>query len=633
MNFRSVILKNIIASIRYYLAYFLCICFSIAFFFMLVNLVCDYNLKTAFGQSELFTTIVSIPLGVLGVFSMIFISYVNRTLIKQISKEMGLFLALGMERKKISTIVMVQNSTVGAAATAVGLLLGTVFSKLFFIIILEILDISDIPFQLHINSYIYTLLMFFIIYLYLLLRSLTIAKKLQANELLKESRKKENIGFQSPIWGIVGVILMLSSYLIFKKYVYVEKLAFIVFLGYTVITFAGLNLLLSQLHNVTSFLGKRNKDIWYKNLIFNTNLRHKINSNKKFIFALSITYYVVFLFGIMSYHEYIRVENVSRQKNPYDFVYMDFGENKITKTSLDEIIKDENVTITKEDSIQFIEMSMDNNPVFFIQDDNYNEIFSKDIKVSRGNCILLRSNTAANSDEKMIQAKAIVNYSEDFSKNTLGNGYSFNIEDIQERPQISSHSYMSLIQDICIISKEDFYEISNEINSQSNETMYLYNLKNWKDGYRIESSLNEIQESNFAFSTFGEVKRLKSQHGLLFFLFSYICFIFFLSAGSLIYFKYFSEIDYEKKIYRKLKCIGITNKEIKNMIGKDMLLIFFSPCMAGGLLSSLQYFELYPDYQRADLTTASLSFIAICVIFQVIYYFITRRKVYMEALK
>jgi len=613
---------------------------------MLVNIVCDYNLKTTFGQSELFTVIVSIPLGVLGIFSMIFISYVNRTLIKQISKEMGLFLALGMERKKISTIVMVQNSTVGAAATAAGLLLGTVFSRLFFIMILKILDVSDIPFQLHMQSYIYTLVMFFLIYLYLLLKSLFIAKKLQVNELLRESREKENIGFQSPVWGITGIILMLFSYLVFKKYIHAEKIGLIVFLGYTIITFTGLNLLLSQFHNVTGFLSKRNKDTWYKNLMFNTNLRHRISSNKKFIFALTITYYVMFLFGIMSYHEYIRVENVSKQRNPYDFVYMDFRENKISKASIDEIIKNEDAAVTKEGSLQFIEMSMNNRPVFLVRDDNYNETFIKNIKLSRGNCILLKNNAAPKRGNRTIQVKAISDYSEDFTKNTLGNEYSFNIE-FQERTEISSHPYLNLLQYICIVSKDDFLEISNEVNSQSNGTMYLYNLKNWKDGYKIESSLKEIQENSFrismgsysrmniskAFSTFGEVKQLKSEHGLLFFLFSYICFIFFLSAGSLIYFRYFSEIDYERKTYKKLRCIGITNKEIKNMIGKDMLLIFFFPCITGALLSFLQFSELYPGNQRADLITASLSFTAICVIFQVIYYFITRRNVYMEALK
>jgi len=126
---------------------------------------------------------------------------------------------------------------------------------------------------------------------------------------------------------------------------------------------------------------------------------------------------------------------------------------------------------------------------------------------------------------------------------------------------------------------------------------------------------------------------LKSQHGLIFFLFSFICLIFFLSAGSLIYFKYFSELEYEKKIYKKLKGIGITNKEIKNMIGKDMLFIFFIPCIMGALISFLQNYQFYPSFQRADLIASSLSVIVLCLVFQVIYYLVTRRRVYMEVIK
>lgn len=647
MNFKSIILKNLKSSIRYYLAYFLCIALSISFFFILVNLLNDFNLKTAFGAPGIFEIIVSIPLFVLGVFSIFFISYVNSNFIKKISKELGLYLALGMDKRKVSIIVFLQNITIGSVATVFGLLIGTIFSRLFFIIILEIMDLSNIPFGLHLKSYIYTLLMFLIIFVYMLIKSLFITKKLEVNELLKESRKKEDIAFKSPVWGIIGIILMVISFIVNVKYVHVKSLGQVVFFSSIAVTLIGLNLFLSQIHNITSFISKRNKTLWYKNLLFNTNLHHRISSNKKFIFALSISYFIMFLFGIMSYHEHTRIEVVAKKLNPYDLAYVDIGNNKISNTTLDEIIKKQNISITKEETLQFLEMSMESKSTILINDENYNKAFNKSLKLSKGNAILLGKFSSESNYEETINVKSIINYDKDFEKSVLGEAYCFKVQDVQYNWNISHHPYLQ--KKIYLISKEDFYEIAKDKNSNLYGLLHLYNLNDWKKGYEIENTLNKLPQNKNSklfysvggiepkyvskgFSTMGEIKKLKSQHGLILFLFSFICLIFFVSSGSLVYYRYFSQLENDKRMYKKLMRIGISNKEVEKMIGKDMIFIFFIPCIIGALIGFMYLYSFYSSYQKANLLIVSLQFIGICLIFQTIYYLITKRRVYQEVI-
>ncbi|WBW97252.1 FtsX-like permease family protein [Oceanirhabdus sp. W0125-5] len=614
MNFKGIIFKNLKSSIRYYLAYFLCIALSIAFFFILVNLINDFNVKSAYGIPDMLAVVVSIPLVVLGVFSIFFISYVNGTLIKRISKELGLFLALGMDKRKVSTIVFLNNIIIGSAATVFGLLLGTVFSRLFFITILKIMDLKNIPFGLHLKSYFYTLIMFVIIFSYLLIRSLFIAKKLDINELLKENRKKEDIGFKSPVWGIIGMILIVSSFIVNIKFINVKGLSQIVFFGTITGTFIGLNLFLSQLHNLTSFLSKRNKALWYKNLLFNTNLRHRISSNKKFIFALTISYFVMFMFGIMTYHEYTRIETVVKEGNTYDLTYVESRSDKIDNSFLEKTIKEQNVSITKEEKLQFIEMSIESESAIFIYDENYNNVFDKSLTLTKGNAISLERFTSTAAMEEPINIKATF----------FNNEYKFKINSVLNNVYISRHP--DLIKSIYLISKEDFYEIIKQQNNEHSNIIYLYNLNEWKKGYEIEKVIPEV------YSLMGEVKKSKSEHGLLFFLFSFICLIFFISSGSLVYFKYFSQLENDKIIYKKLMRIGISHKEVKVMIGKDMIFTFFIPCMIGALIGFIYMFIFYPSYQRLNLSIAGFQFISMCLIFQTIYYLVTKKRVYHEVI-
>lgn len=614
MNFKGVVLKNLKSSIRYYLSYFLCIALSIAFFFILVNLLNDFNVKTDYGIPGMLTVVISIPLFVLGVFSIFFISYVNGTFIKRISKELGLFLALGMDKRKVSTIVFLQNIIIGTVATAFGLLLGTVFSRLFFIITLKIMDLNNIPFALHLKSYLYTLIMFFIIFLYLLIRSLFIARKLEVNELLKENRKKEEIGFKSPTWGMIGIILVVSSFLVYIKYIHVDRLSQVVFLGSITVTLIGLNLFLSQIYNLTSFISKRNKTLWYKNLLFNTNLRHRISSNKKFIFALTISYFVMFMFGIMTYHEYTRIETVVKNRNAYDLTYVESSNNKMDKSLLEKTIKEENASITKEETLQFLEMSTGSEAAIFIYEENYNNVFNKSLEISKGNAILLERFSSKFINEEPINIKAIF----------LDNEYNFKVDSVQYDVNISRHSYLQ--KSIYLISKDDFYEILTKQNDNYSSLIYLYNLNDWKKGYEIQKSIPKV------YSVMGEIKKAKSEHGLLLFLFGFICLIFFISSGSLVYFKYFSQLENDKITYKKLMRIGISHKEVKSMIGKDMIFTFFIPCIIGALIGFVYMYVFYPNYERANFLIGSIQFIGMCLIFQTGYYFITKRKVYQEVI-
>lgn len=649
MSFNKVILKNLKSNMRYYFAYFLCIVCSISFFFMLTNLIADYNLKTAFGQADIFPFIVGIPLFVLGLFSIIFISYVNRTLVNQMGKELGLFLALGMDKKKISKIILVQNITIGLVATGIGLILGSIFSRLFFIVILKIMDISNVPFGLHLKSYIFTTLMFFIIYIYLLVRSLFMAKKIGAIDLMKKDRSKEEVRFKKPVWGIVGIILIALAIIIYYKYNNCESDSVRrgVTLGYTLISLIGVSLMLSQSHNLLAFISKRNKDAWYRNLIFNTNFRYRISSNKKFILALVMTYCIMFDFGVVLYHEYARIETLTKELNNYDFQYLDVRDNKIDEETLNEVIKKQGVSVKDNKNLEVVEVAGDKGPVLLMNDKNFNDVFNKNLQVNNGKAVLLKRAALKQAMDEDIKVRGVKESNEDFKKYVLGKEYGFKVIKDDGIECVGNHDYRFIINNMYyVVSKDDFDKIAKEEGSKSLGKIYYYNFNNWKDGYKVEKSLGELENNYFntevngrgvlkiskAFSTWGKIKVDRSQHGLILFLFAFVCAIFFMAAGSLIYFKYFSEINNDKKRYKKLMGIGVTHKEIKNMIGKEMIFMFFVPLIMGYAISAIKLFGNYVGEQKKVFLVSQTKVILMCIAIQIVYYLISRRKVYNEVI-
>lgn len=640
MTFKNIILKNLSNSIQHYLAYFFCIAFSIAFFFILVNLIQNPILTSALGLEKMPAIGMIFPLSVLIIFSLFFINYVNITFFKGICRELGLFLALGMDKKKVSIIVTLQNVTIAVFATTTGLLLGTVFSKLFFMLLLKATKLTNLPYSLYFNSYYYTIICFTAIFFCLLITRLWNVKRLHINELLNDNMKKEITNPRNSFLGFISLIMMISSFILLKK-------EFLSLNQSIILTLIALYLFISQFGNLLNFIYKKNKPLWYKNLIFNVNIRQNINSNSKFIFVLTMCYFLAFLFWIVSYNEYTMSEATAKKINSYDLVSIDIQDStQIPQSKLNEIIKTNGSSITKEQSLEFIEMSLENQSAIIICDENYNKVFNDNLKVLKGNIIIL--NNPSFKNKKQLEVKYILSYKDSSGNPLLGKSYYFNIQDIKPKVSISDHPY--LYGEICLVSKEDFDALAKNQTTSTNGMLHFYNLSNWKNGYEIENALNELYGNNNlkvlypkfymksdtiakVFSTVDSARKLTLRTGLILFFFGFVCLIFFLSSSSLLYFKYFSEIGNEKSIYKKLSGIGITHKQVKSMIGKDMTFTFFFPYLLGALIALIYCYTIYSYYQLKNLFFVSSQILILCFFFQIIFYGLTKRKVILEVLQ
>ena len=76
-------------------------------------------------------------------FCTFFIFYAQNSFIKFRKKEFGLFMVLGMTIQNIQRIIFLENGLIAIISLITGLVSGTIFSKLFYLVIIKIIEVKD----------------------------------------------------------------------------------------------------------------------------------------------------------------------------------------------------------------------------------------------------------------------------------------------------------------------------------------------------------------------------------------------------------------------------------------------------------------------------------------------------------
>lgn len=110
--------------------------------------------------------IMNIGVWVGAVFSVIFIFYANSFLIKQRKTEFGLYGILGLEKRHVAKVMFWETGIAAAASIGGGIVAGTVFAKLAFLILLKLIHVAEGS-RLLINptAIVKTVVLFFVIFL------------------------------------------------------------------------------------------------------------------------------------------------------------------------------------------------------------------------------------------------------------------------------------------------------------------------------------------------------------------------------------------------------------------------------------------------------------------------------------
>lgn len=358
--FFKLAVKNVKKSFKDYMIYFLTLMFAVCMFYVfnsvdgfVDNLALSENMKKLIQSADVVMRALSIL--VAGVLAFLII-YANSFLMKRRKKELGLYMILGMRKRKISIILIIETFFIGLISLVVGLGIGAVLSQSLSGIIAKAIDVSVTKFEFVFSksACIETSVFFAITFIIVMIFNSVSISKYKLIELLRSGKKNEKMVEQktwcSVLMFIVSVICYIYTYSFFFN-IGTDNNTFDIFNDSTKSTYLafasfaiGTFLFFISIACIILKLFQESKKIYYKGLNIFTirQISSKINSTRIAMAFISLMLFIgVFAMTFCNSMSSLLKQDVNCNFDLTIMRYNQFNDNSIAEQSLTDIVKKE----------------------------------------------------------------------------------------------------------------------------------------------------------------------------------------------------------------------------------------------------------------------------------------------------
>lgn len=669
MSLWKMILKNAKYNIKNYTAYLLGNSFIIAILFMFFSLAASTEFMEAQKTNLEIKNSLNSTIGLMVAFSIVFIIYTTVSFTKYRGKEFGIYFTIGLTSKNIINILLYENFAIAAASFTFGGIFGTVFSKLFFMAILKLLSLTNIDIKISLSAYLYIAIIASLIFIFNTIYQIIFLKKLSIVEILKSSSKGYAKKANS-LLGIVGIIVVIVSMVIFQKISDYEindqgMILIKVFIADIIALYFVVGFVMELIIKIL----KRSKKIYNNNILCINSFLHK------FIAYRTVLYVVILLvaggigFISVSYSNYISIDNYLNSIDPYDLSFT--VQNDLYENNLKSTVEASGAKIKSYNTLEGInvfylvvskeKINWNGIMVMVTSESSYNKLNEDHVVVKRGHAIF------AQADGNRYQAGGIVidfpkedNYENSETFHLFCNNGTFEFTKYTKIKENKGYIYIPeknvtykdktinntlfnsqgvFARGISIVINDEDYE--NLKKNSSKSSIYddvLIDLNNSNKYKSIEKNLsyklNKIGGKKLKDTLFLKKRKfldIMNSDGFSLFAYSFFGITLLIGSAAILYFKTFTSIEEDRELFKKLFKIGLTSKEINNVITKEIASIFLVPpiiaIVATGYYLSTMYKQLkYSDY----LWHNTLLIFVIYGVIQIIFFLLTRSKYLKE---
>ena len=218
----NISLKNIRKSLKDYTVYFFTLILGVAIFYVF-NAIDSQSvmLDVRANVMDIIKLMNDILSGVSVFVSCILgflIIYASRFLIKRRNKEFGIYLTLGMSKRKISVILFFETLLIGIVSLVAGLVIGTILSQFMSVIVANMFDadMTKFKFIFSMKACVKTLIYFAIMYVLVMIFNTFSISRCKLIDLLNAGKKTEKVTMKNPvvctIVFVIGVGILSYAY-------------------------------------------------------------------------------------------------------------------------------------------------------------------------------------------------------------------------------------------------------------------------------------------------------------------------------------------------------------------------------------------------------------------------------------
>ena len=528
------------------------------------------------------------------IVSLVIILYANAFVMKNRSKEFGLYGILGLDRKNIQLLSLIELVIFAFVSVTLGIVLGMIFHRISFALLLGLIQYSiGIEYSLQIGSifYVYfTLAVIFALVFFINATRLYMSRPL---ELLKEKKKGEKQGRFVAVRAIVGFVMLGTAYTMSQAIESPVKALLYFFLAVLLVVIATYILFDAGSIALLALLQK-NKKLFYKptNFISISNLKFRMRKNAAGLASVCVlsTMVLVTLATTVALQKGTTEKLDQNYPTAYSAIGYIINQSEVNKYPeiVQQIKAQSKGKLSNERSYLSVlrfgartEKGFDLTGIHsgdspaamltIISADEFNRLFGTKYSVGDKEIILGLVKGNVTKVEEVKTWSVVFNATLKVKEMIDAQAYK---KVMPQLPYVSDNIYVAIVQDPMkfmepSVGKAMYYSLwdtTTEFSQRDAEFQAYQKVANqYKNGNLLLASKNEA------------AKELYSFMGSLLFVGALLSIAFFIGAALVIYYKQISEGYEDRDRFVILQKLGIDQKTIKKSINRQVLIVFFLP--------------------------------------------------------
>ena len=647
-------LNNLVKNKRFILPYILSTIFTIASFYILTSLSLGSNLDKLPQGISATKQVLGFGVIVIAIFSAIFLFYTYSFLIKRRVREFGLYSVLGMTKKQIARILILETIFIAVLTLVFGLAFGLLFDKLMLLVLLKLFT-AGVSFGFVITpiAVFLTILLFGGIFFLLLIYTVVKISRLKIVALLKE----ENNGEREPkarfILAILGLGLTGYGYYLAQTIQNPIKAITMFFVAVLAVIF-GTYLIFMAVSITVLKLMKNNKTFYYKpkNFISVSGLLYRMKRNAVGLANICILSTMVLVTMGTTSALYAGSEDAYNTRFPRDIIVNGYRSTEGKLTEIEKNVKKatQDAGVETKDLVSYnmlnvvgrlngTEINYESEftgsfdkikSIVVLELKDYNKVSKEQKTLNDGETLLFIDKKGKYEANEIAVQGVNLKIKEKLTDfpGALGTAaanimdtYYVVVKDNADVKKIESALKKKL--NISDGEGEIFNYVGFNISDKSKEAKVIENFKKLEKEGNINIEGKAENETNF-----------KGFYASFLFIGVFISMIFVVSQVVIMYYKQISEGYEDKGKFGIMRKVGLTDRQIKQSIRSQVLMIFFAPLAVATLHTVVAYPFIEKILKLFLATNNNVFLIALAVtiavfgVFYLIVYLITSRIYY-----
>lgn len=640
----------------FYIPYIISSIITVAMLYMMSFLSDNKGLNKIMGADSL-ATIFRLGVGIIVIFSYIFLFYTNSFIIKRRKKEIGVYNILGMEKRHLSKVLFVETIYSAIISLVCGIIVGIAFSKFILMVLYGIIGIhKTVEFFVNIHGIILCVVSFGILFLLTFLYNFMQIKLANPIELLRGT----NVGEREPktkiFMTIVGVVCLAIAYYIAittENPLNVLTLFFVAVLLVIIGTFAlftaGSIALLKLLRN--------NKKFYYNKRHFMavSGMLYRMKQNAAGLASICILSTMVLVVISTTVSMYVGIQDELMARYPNDVcVTVDYNSvidksGEIEKAIFDEI---DSAEVKNKKAFSYLSvfvgqkgddfttdkehLSYQNSYLFYIlsKDDFIkidNSFKDKIGNISKGEAVVVLNKKYDKKDIKIFGKNYKVNKSFEHTEDN----------DLYVISTLNGLGYIILDNDESVQELYDMQEkmLGKGANYYTNKIRFDFKSGNKKQKAAAYKKIDNVVKKYFKenkndkkeISSYWVESRQENEqnfyllYGGLFFLGIFLGTMFLMVTVMIIFYKQITEGYDDRERYQILEKVGMSSREVKDTIKSQIRIVFVLPIFAAAVHVTAAFPMVNRILKMLNLNNEKLfagCLAATIIVFAVIYYLV-----------